>query len=74
MPKAGKPQKGKKKRQRKPAKEEEGDDVCYRCCEGGSLVLCDVKKCSRVYHVECLNLSAPPKGNKLNLFIHYLIL
>ena len=73
MPESGKPKMGKKKLQRKPAQEEEGDDVCYCCNEGGSLVLCDVKKCSRVYHLECLNHSALPKGKSFNFFIHYIV-
>ena len=72
MLKAGKSRKDKKKkRQRKPEKEKEADDVCFRCTEGGCLVLCDLRNCSKVYHVECLNLSAPPKGINV-LVIYYL--
>lgn len=54
----------KKKRQRKVEKETVAEDNCFRCTEGGCLVMCDFKNCSKVYHVECLKLSVPPKGSK----------
>lgn len=53
----------KKKQQRKLEKEKVAEDFCFRCTEGGHLVVCDLKNCSKVYHLECLKLSAPPKGN-----------
>ncbi|KAK4025415.1 histone-lysine N-methyltransferase NSD2 isoform X1 [Daphnia magna] len=52
----------KKKQQRKLEKEKVAEDFCFRCTEGGHLVVCDFKNCSKVYHLECLKLSAPPKG------------
>lgn len=61
----------KKKQQRKLEKEKVAEDFCFRCTEGGHLVVCDFKNCSKVYHLECLKLSAPPKGNAkvLRIFI-----
>jgi hypothetical protein len=55
----------KKKQQRKLEKETVSEDFCFRCTEGGELVVCDFKNCSKVYHLECLKLSAPPKGECL---------
>merc|ERR1711928_196188 len=26
------------------------EDFCFRCAEGGHLMMCDVKTCSKVYH------------------------
>nr|XP_010317233.1 zinc finger CCCH domain-containing protein 44 isoform X2 [Solanum lycopersicum] len=39
------------KRQRE---EEEGEDVCFICFDGGSLVLCDRKGCPKAYHPACI--------------------
>ncbi|KAJ8550116.1 hypothetical protein K7X08_033823 [Anisodus acutangulus] len=39
------------KRQRE---EEEGEDVCFICFDGGSLVLCDCKGCPKAYHPACI--------------------
>lgn len=69
----GKNKKDKKKRQRKPEKEKTADDHCFRCYEGGRLVLCDLSSCPKVYHVECLNLSVPPKGSIIE-YPFYMIL
>lgn len=52
----------KKKRLKKVEKVTIAEDFCFRCTEGGCLVMCDFKNCSKVYHVECLKLSVPPKG------------
>nr|CAH8857463.1 unnamed protein product [Trichobilharzia regenti] len=38
------------------------EDFCYRCGDGGQLVLCDKSSCSKAYHVRCLGLSVPPLG------------
>jgi hypothetical protein len=54
---------GKKKKKRKnnePKKEHE--DECFRCGEGGELVMCDKLNCPKVYHLQCLNLAKPPHG------------
>ena len=44
------------------------EDDCYRCGEGGELVMCDRGKCPKAYHLQCLNLSKPPHG-KINKHI-----
>jgi hypothetical protein len=36
------------------------DDHCYICNEGGQLILCDKEDCSKVYHIECLNMDEIP--------------
>ncbi|XP_059281338.1 zinc finger CCCH domain-containing protein 44-like [Lycium ferocissimum] len=41
------------KRQRL-VEEEEGEDVCFICFDGGSLVLCDRKGCPKAYHPACI--------------------
>ncbi|CAH8515867.1 unnamed protein product [Schistosoma turkestanicum] len=38
------------------------EDFCYRCGDGGELILCDKSTCSKSYHLNCLGLSAPPSG------------
>ena len=65
----------KKKQQRKLEKETVSEDFCFRCTEGGELVVCDFKNCSKVYHLECLKLSAPPKGECLimNCFFFFFL-
>ena len=40
----------------------EHDDMCYRCGEGGELMMCDRVKCPKVYHLRCLKLTKPPHG------------
>ncbi|KAK4360520.1 hypothetical protein RND71_019472 [Anisodus tanguticus] len=40
-----------RKRQRE---EEDGEDVCFICFDGGSLVLCDCKGCPKAYHPACI--------------------
>ena len=39
------------------------DDVCFRCAEGGELVMCDHKNCPKAYCLGCLKLTKPPHGN-----------
>ncbi|KAK7508605.1 hypothetical protein BaRGS_00000171 [Batillaria attramentaria] len=43
----------------------EHDDECFRCGEGGELVMCDKPNCPKVYHLQCLNLAKPPHGKWL---------
>ncbi|XP_052771657.1 histone-lysine N-methyltransferase NSD2-like isoform X2 [Mya arenaria] len=38
------------------------DDDCFRCGEGGELVMCDRTSCPKSYHLRCLGLSKPPYG------------
>ncbi|XP_022091753.1 histone-lysine N-methyltransferase NSD2-like [Acanthaster planci] len=38
------------------------DDVCFRCGEGGELVMCDHKNCPKAYCLGCLKLAKPPHG------------
>lgn len=34
--------------------EDEDEDVCFICFDGGSLVLCDRKGCPKAYHPACI--------------------
>lgn len=52
----------KKKRHKDNSKKKQHDDECFRCGEGGELVMCDRKTCSKVYHLSCLNLQKAPHG------------
>ncbi|KAL8580841.1 hypothetical protein ACOMHN_017345 [Nucella lapillus] len=57
---------GKKKKKRKRLElKKEHDDECFRCGEGGELVMCDKTNCPKVYHLQCLNLAKPPHGKWL---------
>ncbi|KAK7904576.1 hypothetical protein WMY93_017183 [Mugilogobius chulae] len=38
------------------------EDECFRCGDGGQLVLCNKKNCTKAYHLSCLNLSKRPFG------------
>lgn len=60
--------KPKKKRKRKIKLDvkKEHEDECFRCGEGGELVMCDKAGCPKVYHLQCLKLTKPPHG-KLSL-------
>ncbi|XP_067132924.1 LOW QUALITY PROTEIN: histone-lysine N-methyltransferase NSD2 [Centruroides vittatus] len=51
---------GKRKKRRSQARKHE--DECFRCGEGGELVMCDRKSCPKSYHLNCLALSKPPYG------------
>ena len=59
--KKSKEEKKKKKRRRIEARKKHEDD-CYRCGDGGELVLCDRRSCPKAYHLSCLNLTKPPPG------------
>ncbi|CAL8074345.1 unnamed protein product [Calicophoron daubneyi] len=38
------------------------EDFCYRCGDGGELLLCDKATCPKAFHLHCLGLSSPPAG------------
>ncbi|KAF5190414.1 Zinc finger ccch domain-containing protein [Thalictrum thalictroides] len=42
---------------------EEEEDVCFRCYDGGDLVICDHKSCPKAYHLGCIGweISDPEK-------------
>ncbi|KAL5962715.1 Histone-lysine N-methyltransferase NSD3 [Taenia solium] len=39
------------------------DEYCFRCGDGGEMIACNRASCPRVYHLGCLGLSTPPKGD-----------
>ncbi|KAG9330431.1 hypothetical protein JZ751_025345 [Albula glossodonta] len=51
-----------KKRRVKVESRQTHDYFCFRCSEGGELVMCDKKDCPKAYHLLCLNLTKPPFG------------
>ncbi|KAM4809652.1 histone-lysine N-methyltransferase NSD2 [Rhinophrynus dorsalis] len=59
--KAKKPKK-KSKRRRTRTDVKESEDYCFRCNDGGELVLCDRKFCTKAYHLSCLDLVKRPFG------------
>ena len=56
----------KRKASRRAVDRQQAEDSCFRCTEGGRVIMCDVKTCSKVYHLECLNLTTTPKGTNIN--------
>jgi len=53
------------KKKKKAAVKHKHDDDCFRCGEGGELVMCDRQGCTKSYHLRCLALSKPPHGTIL---------
>ncbi|XP_067100108.1 histone-lysine N-methyltransferase NSD2 [Osmerus mordax] len=56
---------GKKKVKRRRTKNEgkkPSEDECFRCGDGGQLVLCDKKSCTKAYHLSCLDRTKRPFG------------
>ncbi|KAG7459038.1 hypothetical protein MATL_G00226990 [Megalops atlanticus] len=55
-----------KKKPRKRKSRTEGkkwsEDECFRCGDGGQLVLCDKKSCTKAYHLSCLDRTKRPFG------------
>ncbi|XP_068608104.1 histone-lysine N-methyltransferase NSD2 [Brachionichthys hirsutus] len=51
-----------KYRKRKAAGRKRSEDECFRCRDGGQLVLCNKKACTKAYHLSCLNLTKRPFG------------
>ena len=37
------------------------DEFCFRCFEEGTLLQCDVKACSKTYHLSCVNQEKTPR-------------
>ncbi|XP_061700297.1 histone-lysine N-methyltransferase NSD2 isoform X1 [Syngnathoides biaculeatus] len=57
--------KGKKLKRKYRKRRTEGkksDDECFRCGDGGQLVICGKKTCTKAFHLSCLNLSKRPFG------------
>ncbi|XP_072262668.1 histone-lysine N-methyltransferase NSD2 isoform X2 [Pyxicephalus adspersus] len=60
-----KSKKAKKKAKRRRTKgdgKKESEDYCFRCNDGGELILCDKKLCTKTYHLSCLDLDKRPFG------------
>lgn len=49
----------------------ESEDDCFRCGDGGQLVLCDRKSCTKAYHLSCLGLVKRPFGESACLCCKY---
>ncbi|XP_046335260.2 histone-lysine N-methyltransferase NSD2-like isoform X2 [Haliotis rufescens] len=63
--KRSKEQQKKKRKRKKMEVKKEHEDECFRCGEGGELVMCDKPNCPKSYHLQCLNLAKPPHGKWL---------
>lgn len=50
-----------KKKTKTPAKIT--DEACFVCGDGGELLLCDNKTCTKGYHLSCLSKTKWPQGN-----------
>uniref|UniRef100_A0A7N8WR35 Nuclear receptor binding SET domain protein 2 n=1 Tax=Mastacembelus armatus TaxID=205130 RepID=A0A7N8WR35_9TELE len=65
-PKVSSEAKGKRLKRKYKRRKSEGkkksEDECFRCGDGGQLVLCDKKTCTKAYHLSCLNLTKRPFG------------
>lgn len=62
-----------KYRKRKTEGKKKSEDECFRCGDGGQLVLCDKKGCTKAYHLSCLNLSKRPFGRSSGREIVFLL-
>ncbi|RVE66357.1 hypothetical protein OJAV_G00106480 [Oryzias javanicus] len=52
----------KRKYKRRKSEGKKSEDECFRCGDGGQLVLCGKKTCTKAYHLSCLNLTKRPFG------------
>ncbi|KAM6961098.1 histone-lysine N-methyltransferase NSD2 [Aplochiton taeniatus] len=52
----------KKKRRSRVDVRKQSEDECFRCGDGGQLVLCDKKSCTKAYHLSCLDRTKRPFG------------
>uniref|UniRef100_A0A673LHI3 Histone-lysine N-methyltransferase NSD2-like n=1 Tax=Sinocyclocheilus rhinocerous TaxID=307959 RepID=A0A673LHI3_9TELE len=50
------------KRRKSRNEGKKSEDVCFRCGDGGELVLCDKKGCTKAYHLSCLDRTKRPFG------------
>uniref|UniRef100_A0A9R1SJD4 Nuclear receptor binding SET domain protein 2 n=2 Tax=Cyprinus carpio TaxID=7962 RepID=A0A9R1SJD4_CYPCA len=55
-------QKKKPKRRKSRNEGKKSEDECFRCGDGGELVLCDKKGCTKAYHLSCLDRTKRPFG------------
>ncbi|XP_061485788.1 histone-lysine N-methyltransferase NSD2 isoform X2 [Rhineura floridana] len=51
-----------RRRKTKNEARKKSEDYCFRCGDGGQLVLCDRKSCTKAYHLSCLDLVKRPFG------------
>uniref|UniRef100_A0A673XU33 Nuclear receptor binding SET domain protein 2 n=1 Tax=Salmo trutta TaxID=8032 RepID=A0A673XU33_SALTR len=59
---SGKKAKKKVKKRRARNEGKESEDECFRCGDGGQLVLCDRKSCTKAFHLSCLDRTKRPFG------------
>ncbi|XP_055087178.1 histone-lysine N-methyltransferase NSD2 isoform X1 [Periophthalmus magnuspinnatus] len=52
----------KRKYKKRKTDGKKSEDECFRCGDGGQLVLCNKKHCTKAYHLSCLNLTKRPFG------------
>ncbi|XP_077394301.1 histone-lysine N-methyltransferase NSD2 isoform X3 [Festucalex cinctus] len=52
----------KRKYRKRRTEGKKSDDECFRCGDGGQLVICGKKTCTKAFHLSCLNLSKRPFG------------
>ncbi|KAJ0044205.1 hypothetical protein NL108_008122, partial [Boleophthalmus pectinirostris] len=50
----------KRKYKKRKTDGKKSEDECFRCGDGGQLVLCNKKHCTKAYHLSCLNLTKRP--------------
>uniref|UniRef100_A0A3B4CIP5 Nuclear receptor binding SET domain protein 2 n=1 Tax=Pygocentrus nattereri TaxID=42514 RepID=A0A3B4CIP5_PYGNA len=60
--KAKPPKKKPRKRRARNEGKKQSEDDCFRCGDGGELVLCDKKGCTKAYHLSCLDRTKRPFG------------
>ncbi|XP_068194751.1 histone-lysine N-methyltransferase NSD2 isoform X2 [Antennarius striatus] len=52
----------KRKYRKRKSDGKKSEDECFRCRDGGQLVLCGKKNCTKAYHLTCLDLTKRPFG------------
>ncbi|XP_041928316.1 histone-lysine N-methyltransferase NSD2 [Alosa sapidissima] len=61
-PKTKSTKKKSKRRKSRSEGKKHSEDECFRCGDGGELVLCDRKGCTKAYHLSCLDRTKRPFG------------